>query len=107
MCWIPVCEADQIQENRPFSGSVENNAIGIYLLDGKYYALEDICPHAYALLSQGVIEGGSVECPLHGAVFDIKTGQCLGGPGERDLHCYRVRRVENHIQIRLTEDIIA
>ncbi|MFT8212165.1 MAG: Rieske (2Fe-2S) protein [Symbiopectobacterium sp.] len=107
MCWVRVCEADQIQENRPFSASVEDHAVGIYLLEGDYYALEDICPHAYALLSQGFIEDGSVECPLHGAVFDIKSGQCLGGPGERDLHCYRVRRFENQIQILLTEETVA
>lgn len=49
----------------------------MYLLDGNYYALEDVCPHAYALLSQGFVDDGKVECPLHEALFDVRTGQCL------------------------------
>lgn len=43
--------------------------------------MEDICPHANALLSQGFMDGETIECPLHGALFDIRTGQCLREPG--------------------------
>ena len=68
-----------------FSGNVEGKEIGVYLLDGNYYALEDVCPHAYALLSQGFVDDGKVECPLHEALFDVRTGQCLREPGGRDL----------------------
>ena len=85
MSWIGVCDAEQVQEDFPYSGSIDGKEIGIYLIDGEYYALEDVCPHAYALLSQGFVEDGKVECPLHEAVFDVKTGQCLHGPGGREL----------------------
>ena len=77
MSWIGVCDAEQVQEDFPYSGNIDGKEIGIYLIDGEYYALEDVCPHAYALLSQGFVEDGKVECPLHEAVFDVKTGQCL------------------------------
>ncbi len=40
-------------------------------------ALENYCPHEGALLSYGLIENGEVICPLHSAVFDMKTGECL------------------------------
>ena len=43
-----------MKEDFPFSGKVEGKEIGVYLLDGNYYALEDVCPHAYALLRQGL-----------------------------------------------------
>ena len=52
MSWIGVCDAEQVQEDFPYSGRVDGKEIGIYLVDGEYYALEDICPHAYALLSR-------------------------------------------------------
>lgn len=81
MSWIGVCDAEQVQEDFPYSGNIDGKEIGIYLIDGEYYALEDVCPHAYALLSRGFVEDGKVECPLHEAVFDVKTGQCLHGPG--------------------------
>ena len=73
MSWIGVCDAEQVQEDFPFSGNVDGKEIGVYLIDGEYYALEDVCPHAYALLSQGFVEDGKVECPLHEAVFDVKN----------------------------------
>ncbi|SQC14955.1 naphthalene 1,2-dioxygenase [Klebsiella pneumoniae] len=41
--------------------------------------------------SQGFVEDGKVECPLHEAVFDVKTGQCLHGPSGRNLNRYPVR----------------
>ncbi len=40
-------------------------------------ALDNYCPHEGAMLSYGVISRGEVSCPLHGAVFDIRTGECL------------------------------
>lgn len=99
MSWVNVCNVSQVKEDFPFSTTVEGKEVGIYLLEGEYYAVEDICPHAYALLSQGFIEDGKIECPLHGALFDIRTGKCEREPGERDLVQYPLRVVDNNIQI--------
>lgn len=104
MSWIAVCDVSQVQEEFPFSAKVNNNEIGIFLVEDQYYALEDVCPHAYALLSQGFVEDGKVECPLHEAIFDIKTGKCLREPGGRDLKTYPIRIHENQIEIRLIEE---
>ncbi|MBD8162641.1 Rieske (2Fe-2S) protein [Erwinia persicina] len=105
MSWNNVCNISQIQADFPFAANIEGREIGVYLVDGEYYALEDVCPHAYALLSQGFVEDGKVECPLHEAVFDIKTGRCLREPGERDLTRYPLRVVDGQIQINVvTED---
>ena len=97
MSWIGVCDAEQVQEDFPYSGNIDGKEIGIYLIDGEYYALEDVCPHAYALLSQGFVE----------AVFDVKTGQCLHGPGGRNLNRYPVRVYDNQIQITFIEENVA
>ncbi|HDE1467172.1 non-heme iron oxygenase ferredoxin subunit [Klebsiella pneumoniae] len=107
MSWIGVYDAEQVQEDFPYSGNIDGKEIGIYLIDGEYYALEDVCPHAYALLSQGFVEDGKVECPLHEAVFDVKTGQCLHGPGGRNLNRYPVRVYDNQIQITFIEENVA
>ncbi|WP_300001386.1 non-heme iron oxygenase ferredoxin subunit [uncultured Cedecea sp.] len=104
MSWIAVCDVSQVQEDFPFSAKVNDNEIGIFLVDEQYYALEDICPHAYALLSQGFVEDGKVECPLHEAIFDIKTGKCLREPGSRDLKIYPTRINENRIEISFIEE---
>ena len=55
MTWTTVCKTDQIEEDIPYSAKLESKEIGIYLLNGEYYALEDVCPHPYALLSEGFV----------------------------------------------------
>lgn len=104
MSWSPICHISQVQADFPFAGNIDGREIGIYLVEGEYYALEDICPHAYALLSQEFVEDGKVECPLHEAVFDIRTGRCLREPGERDLKRYPLRIVDNQIQITVVAE---
>ncbi len=68
--------------------------IAIFRLDDGYYAIEDRCSHEEAALSEGEIENGKVECPLHGALFDIKTGKNLALPAVLPVKSYRVK-IEN------------
>ena len=68
----------------------DGNEIALTRLDGTIFAFDDVCPHAYALLSQGYLEGGEIECPLHAARFEIRTGKCLEGPVLIDLATYEV-----------------
>lgn len=103
MSWVTVCRKNQVEEEFPFSAKVEGKEVGVYLVDDEYYALEDICPHAFALLSQGFVEDGEVECPLHQAIFDIRTGKCQGGPADRDLKVIPLRIVDDEIQLDSTE----
>ena len=60
-------------------------------VDGTIYACDDICTHAYASLSEGDINGDEIECPLHGAAFNVKTGQCLTPPAQEDLRVFSVQ----------------
>jgi 3-phenylpropionate/trans-cinnamate dioxygenase ferredoxin subunit len=89
--WHDVAAAADVSEDMPVSVKVGEREIGIFLLNGAYYALEDVCPHAYALLSQGFVDGDEIECPLHGAKFHIPTGKCTKEPGGRDLACFAVK----------------
>jgi 3-phenylpropionate/trans-cinnamate dioxygenase ferredoxin component len=101
MTWQDVGAADEVTEDTPLAASINGRAIGVYQLDGKYYALEDVCPHAEALLSQGFVEGEEIECPLHGARFHIPTGKCTKEPAERDLACYEVMREGERLLVRI------
>ena len=89
--WHVAGTRSDITDDLPLSAKLDGREVGVYLVDGKYYALEDVCPHAYALLSQGFVEGDEVECPLHGAKFHIPSGRCTKEPGGRDLKCFAVR----------------
>lgn len=58
--------------------------------DGSYWALDNICSHAYAELSDGWIEQGAVECPVHSSQFCLRTGRPSGPPATRPVRTHRV-----------------
>jgi 3-phenylpropionate/trans-cinnamate dioxygenase ferredoxin subunit len=83
--WVYAAELDAVTEDVPISAKVGDVAVGVYKINGVLHAIEDICPHADALLSEGFIDGEYVECPLHGALFHVPTGKCTQGPATRDV----------------------
>ena len=60
-------------------------------VDGSYFAVDVECTHAYAFLSMGPLDGEEVTCPLHGAVFNVKTGKALTAPAQLPLMVYQVK----------------
>ena len=102
--WNNVGTRDQVGPDQPLAASIGEQAFGIYDVDGQLHAIEDICPHAAARLTQGFVDGCEVECPLHNAVFDIATGRHLRGEPCRDLKTFPVRLVGAHIQIQTVSD---
>ena len=60
-------------------------------VDGNVYAIEDVCTHDGGELDQGFLEGCRIECPRHGAQFDVKTGQALTLPAVLPVRTFGVR----------------
>ena len=60
-------------------------------VDGTIYALDDICSHAYASLSEGDLAGEEIECPLHGSAFNVVTGEVLTPPADANIRTFEVR----------------
>jgi len=78
--WIRVCEQSELLPGEfkvVFDGDVP---IAVFNIDGELYALEDVCTHDGGELTGGTIEGFEIECPRHGARFDIRSGQVLCPP---------------------------
>lgn len=58
---------------------------------GAFFAISDICGHRSAPLSRGRLEGYLIECPLHFAQFDVRTGELVNGPVSTAVPVYQVR----------------
>ncbi len=58
---------------------------------GTIYACDNVCTHALAPLAEGALDGEQVECPLHGSVFNVTTGEATGPPAVESLRVFRVR----------------
>ena len=69
-------------------------------VEGMFYAISDVCGHRNAPLSRGKLQGYVVECPLHFAQFDIRTGELVSGPVSAAVQVYEVRVEEGTVYIR-------
>lgn len=76
-----VCSVKEIPPGRAKSFKIRNYDLAIFNIDGTFYAINRKCTHLKGNLSRGKIEGKTVTCPLHGAKFDLKTGELLEQPG--------------------------
>jgi nitrite reductase/ring-hydroxylating ferredoxin subunit len=101
--WHLVAKAADVAEGEIFGAHIGDEPIALCRLDGKVYAFDDVCPHAYALLSQGFVEGNEIECPLHGARFEIATGRCVAPPADSDLKMHDVRIEGDDIYVSAPE----
>ncbi len=70
--------------------------------DGMVYAIYDECSHASVPLSEGEIEGCTLECWLHGSRFDLRTGQPTGLPATRPVPIYPVEVRDGDVYVDLT-----
>lgn len=105
--WHDVAARDQLDPDFPLGVEVNGQAVGLFLVDDQVFALDDVCPHAFAILSQGFQENGVIECPLHAARFDIATGRCLNEMGQRDIRCFQVRVADGRVSVQVPMQAVA
>jgi nitrite reductase/ring-hydroxylating ferredoxin subunit len=99
--WVRAAARSDLAEGEVLGVEVAGRSIALYATDEGIFATDNICTHAYACLSDGWLDGDVIECPLHAARFDIRTGKVLDPPATDDLKTYPVRVVGDEIQVRL------
>ncbi|MGH1366051.1 MAG: non-heme iron oxygenase ferredoxin subunit [Calditrichia bacterium] len=99
--WIEVMSVET------FSGpcevvEVEGYSIALFRLNDGYYAIDDECSHDVASLGEGeIVEECKIECPKHGALFDIKTGESLTLPAVVGVKSYPVKIEDGMILVNI------
>ena len=79
MSWIAIGSVNDIPPRGARCVETPQGRIGIYrVADGRVFAMEDHCPHKGGPLSQGIVHGSSVTCPLHNWVISLETGEAQG-----------------------------
>ncbi len=101
--WFTVTRVDQLGPGRRDVFDIEGYYIVVFNVGGRYYAVEDQCTHDDDPLSEGHLDGYQIECPRHGARFDIRTGEALSLPAVRPTRHFDVRVEGNEVQV-LIED---
>lgn len=90
--WVRVAALEDVVEGEAFPSERNGEAIALYREGAEIFVIGDICPHETVRLSEGWLENGAIECPLHQSCFEIRTGKVIeGGPAYEDVACYRVK----------------
>lgn len=100
MEWIKVASAQELGEDEVRSVNVAGHSIALYRVGGEFLATDGICTHGKAQLSDGFLEDGCIECPLHQGRFDIRTGKALCAPATVDLRIHATKRVGDDIYVQ-------
>ena len=76
--WVRVAKVEEIPEGTGKELAAAGRVVALYHVEGAFYALDGVCPHAGGPLGEGVLEGSIVTCPWHGWQFDVASGRhCL------------------------------
>jgi nitrite reductase/ring-hydroxylating ferredoxin subunit len=97
--WHVAVALTEVAVDEPAACSIGQHEIAVYLVEGAYYATSNICTHASALLTDGMMDGCEIECPLHNARFDVRTGEVLSSPAEVDLETFKTRIVDGNVEV--------
>lgn len=79
--------------------TVNGQPIGVFHVNGKWFAIHDRCTHRGGLLHEGYLEGETVTCPLHAGTFDLKTGQNLSPPAPSPVKTYKISVQGNDLML--------
>jgi 3-phenylpropionate/trans-cinnamate dioxygenase ferredoxin component len=100
---INVCPADELPPGRMKIVNAGPVTVGVYNVDGAYFAIEDRCSHDDGPLCEGDWDPdeGVVVCPRHGANFDIRTGEPLTLPAYEPVETFPVRVADGMIRVEV------
>ena len=98
--WIDVAAEGELPPGAWRTVDVDGADVAVFNVDGRYYAIENVCTHDGGILTGGPIEGDVIVCPRHGARFSIPTGEVLAPPAYEDVPTFPVRVVDGMVQVR-------
>ena len=89
--FIKVAQVNELKPGEMMPVTIGDDQVLLTNIDGNFHAIDDVCSHAYACLSDGDINGEEAACPLHGGSFNAITGVPINAPAEEPLRVFQVK----------------
>jgi nitrite reductase/ring-hydroxylating ferredoxin subunit len=103
--YVTVGPADRHPDGDVRTYDLEGRSVAVASTDKGWFAVDDECTHRQCSLGQGDLEGTILTCPCHLGMYDVRTGEVLGGPPPAQLRTYPVEATDGVIKIaRPTEE---
>jgi 3-phenylpropionate/trans-cinnamate dioxygenase ferredoxin subunit len=97
--WQTVAHTSDIPPERVAVYTVGDHEVAVCNLAGAFYAIDDLCTHDFGSLDQGELDDGEIECPRHGARFDVRTGAATQMPAFQPVATHDVRVEGDTVQV--------
>jgi len=98
--WVNVDVISNLPDGSIRLVDVDGTEVAVFNIGGHFYAIQDVCTHDGGTLAEGEVEGFEIECPRHGARFDLRTGKVTAPPAWEDVAVFAVRILDTHVQVR-------
>ena len=89
--WVRVASTNEVRPGERLIVELEDRNVALFHVDGEYYCIADVCTHDGGPVAEGELDGYEIECPRHGARFDIRTGAVLSFPAVVPVPSYEVK----------------
>lgn len=100
MAWTRIADANAVEEGDCMPVELPGvPPLALFRHEGSYFVTDNVCTHATATLTDGFFEDGCIECPLHQARFDVRTGAALCAPATEPIRVYPVRVDEQGVYV--------
>jgi 3-phenylpropionate/trans-cinnamate dioxygenase ferredoxin subunit len=97
--FVKLAEVSEVAPGQVRVYDLEGRRIALCNVDGAFYAIDDVCTHDGGPLDQGELEGYQIECPRHGARFDVRTGRALTLPAVMPVRSYPVQVEDGMVKV--------
>jgi nitrite reductase/ring-hydroxylating ferredoxin subunit len=95
-----ICKLSDLKEEQGKQFFIDDVEIAVFKVQDNIYSLSNICPHQKThLMHEGFIEKGMVGCPIHGWMFDLKTGNLAGG--RKGLTSFETLVIDNEVYVKV------
>jgi nitrite reductase/ring-hydroxylating ferredoxin subunit len=99
--WTRVAGVEDVPEGTAIPIEIMGLQLALYHVGDEWFCTDNVCTHAFALLTEGWLEGHVIECPLHNGRFDVRTGKGLAAPITEDLRTFAVRLEGSEVLVAL------
>jgi len=98
--WVDVIDQNALADGEHVVVDIDGTDVAVFKIEGRFYAIEDVCTHDGAEIASGELDGCEIICPRHGARFCVKTGEVKSPPAYEDIDTFPVRVENGIVQIR-------
>ncbi len=97
--FIAVATVDEIPNGERLFIDIDRQPVVVFNIAGQYFAIADVCSHDDGPVGEGELHGYEINCPRHGAAFDVRSGKVLSLPAIVDIPAYPVRVVDGEVLV--------